>query len=147
MKVYSVNCLLGIVVDGNSFNLLSNSYIAKNINMSISLTVRDMAISSKFSTHRVFKVCTLGNFQKKFSSPPFWIFEFLPKMEKHKFASISLTVWDRAISLKCFIHRISNMCNISNFQKFYSPQKWRPFWIFEFLPKNGKIFYLLNCAR
>ena len=36
VKVYSVNCLLGIVVDGNSFNLLSNSYIAKNINMSIS---------------------------------------------------------------------------------------------------------------
>ena len=30
MKVYSVNCLLGIVVDGNSFHLLSNSYIAKN---------------------------------------------------------------------------------------------------------------------
>ena len=32
VKVYSVNCLLGIVVGGNSFNLLSNSYIAKNIN-------------------------------------------------------------------------------------------------------------------
>ena len=29
MKVYRVNCLLGIVVDGNSFNLQSNSYIAK----------------------------------------------------------------------------------------------------------------------
>ena len=36
MKVYRVNCLLGIVVDGNSFSLLSNSYIAKNINVSIS---------------------------------------------------------------------------------------------------------------
>ena len=47
MKVYRVNCLLGIVVGGNSSNLLSNSYIAKNINMSISLTVRDRAISSK----------------------------------------------------------------------------------------------------
>ena len=35
-KGLSVNCLLGIVVDG--FNLLSNSYImiVKNINMSIS---------------------------------------------------------------------------------------------------------------
>ena len=69
MKVYSVNYLLGIVVHGNSFNLLSNSYIAKNINMSIFKTVRDRAISSKFSTHRVAKQCTLGNIQKIFLSP------------------------------------------------------------------------------
>ena len=61
VKVYSINCLLGIVVDGNSFNLLSHSYIAKNINLSIS--------SSKFSTHRVSKKCTLGNFQKLFLVP------------------------------------------------------------------------------
>ena len=36
---------------------------------SISLTVRDRAISSKFSTHRVSKKCTLGNFHKIFPSP------------------------------------------------------------------------------
>ena len=70
---------------------------------SISLTVRDRAISSKFSTHRVSEKCTLGNFQK-FSSPqkwrPFCIFEFLPKIEKQKFASIFLTMQDRAISSK-----------------------------------------------
>ena len=36
---------------------------------SISLTVQDKAISSKFSTHRVSKKCTLGNFQKIFPSP------------------------------------------------------------------------------
>ena len=36
---------------------------------SISLTVRDRAISSKFSTHRVPKKCTLGNFQKIFLFP------------------------------------------------------------------------------
>ena len=35
----------------------------------ISLTVRDRAISSKFSTHRVSKECTIGNFQKIFPSP------------------------------------------------------------------------------
>ena len=35
---------------------------------SISLTVRDKAMSSKFSTHRVSKKCTLGNFQKIFAS-------------------------------------------------------------------------------
>ena len=34
-------------------------------------------------------------------------FEFLPKMQKHKFASISLTVRDRAISTKFLIHRVS----------------------------------------
>ena len=43
-------------------------------------------------------------FSKKIYSPqkwrPFGIFEFLPKMEQHKFASISLTVPDRAISSK-----------------------------------------------
>ena len=38
------------------------------INTSISLTVRDRVISSKFSTHRVSKQCTLGNFQKNFLS-------------------------------------------------------------------------------
>ena len=35
----------------------------------IFLTVRDRAISSKFSTHRVSKECILGNFQKIFPSP------------------------------------------------------------------------------
>ena len=32
-------------------------------------TVRDRAISSKFSTHRVSKECIVGNFQKIFPSP------------------------------------------------------------------------------
>ena len=36
---------------------------------SISLTVRDRAISSKFLTHRVSKKCSLGNFQKKIFPP------------------------------------------------------------------------------
>ena len=62
---------------------------------SISLTVRDREISSKFLTHRVSKQCTLGNFPKKFPLPKVAaIFEFLPRMAKHKFASISLTVQD-----------------------------------------------------
>ena len=119
---------------------------------SISLTVRDRAISSKCSTHKVSKECTLGNFQKIFPSPKMaailnfcqkWqntklllspkpceiervrrnirpteylrnvllqfsknfplsknggLFKFLPKMAKHKIASISLTVRDRTIS-------------------------------------------------
>ena len=68
---------------------------------SISLTVRDRAILLKFSTHRVSKQCTLGNFQKIFLFPKMAaIFEFSPKIEKQKFASISLTVQDGAISSK-----------------------------------------------
>ena len=47
---------------------------------------------------------------------------------KHKFASISLTVRDRAISLKFSTHRVSEKSTIGNFQNiFHSPQKWRPF--------------------
>ena len=70
--------------------------MAKHKFASISLTVRDREISSKFSTHRVFKECNLYNFQKIFPSP---------KMAKHKFPSISLTVRDRAISSKFSTHR------------------------------------------
>ena len=43
--------------------------MAKHKFPSISLTVRDRAISSKFSTHRVSKECNLCNFQKIFPSP------------------------------------------------------------------------------
>ena len=43
--------------------------MAKHKFSSISLTMRDGAISSKFSTHRVSKECPLGNFQKIFPSP------------------------------------------------------------------------------
>ena len=76
---------------------------------SISLTVQDRAISSKFSTHRVWKECSIVNFQKIFPPKkwrPFWIFEFSPKMEKHKIASISLTVRDKAILSKFSTPRV-----------------------------------------
>ena len=62
---------------------------------SISSTVRGRAILSKFSPHRVYNQCTLGNFQKFFlSSKMAAILNFRQKMQKHKFASISLTVRD-----------------------------------------------------
>ena len=121
---------------------------------SISLTVRDRAISSKFSTHRVFKECTLCNFQKIFPSPKmaailnFQI--FCPKMAKHKFASISLTVRDRAISSKFSTHRVFKECNLCNFQKIFPSQKMAAILNFRILAKNGKTqicFYLLNRAR
>ena len=111
----------------------------QNTNLLISLTVPDRAISSKFCTHRVSKECTLCNFQKIF--PPKngghfeLIFEFLPKMAKHKFASISLTVPDRAISSKFCTHRVSKECTLCNFQKIFPPKNGGHF---EFLPKMAK---------
>ena len=85
---------------------------------SISLTVQDRAISSKFSTHRVSKKCTNGNFQKIFLSPKMAAilnFQILPKMQKHKFSSISLTVRDRAISSKLSTHRVSQQSTVALF--------------------------------
>ena len=89
----------------------------------ITLTVRDKATSSKFSTHRVSEKCTLGNFQKNFPLPTYGgHFEFLyfcQKWEKNKFTSISLTVRGRAISLKFSTHRVSKQCTLGNFQKIF----------------------------
>ena len=101
--------------------------MAKHKFASISLTVRDRAISSKFSTHRVPKECVLCNFPKIFPSP---------KMAKHKFASISLTVPDRAISSKFSTHRVSKECTLCNFPKISPPPKNGGH--FEFLPKMAK---------
>ena len=103
---------------------------AKHKFASISLTVRDRAIFSKFSTHRLSEECTLCNFQKIFPAPKMAAilnFRILPKLAKHKFASISLTLRDRAISSKFSTHRVSKECTLCNFQKFSPSQKWRPF--------------------
>ena len=137
----------------------------------------DRAISSEFSTHRVSKECTLGNFQKIFPSPKMvailnfrifakkWqntklllcplpknggLFDFLPKMEKHKIPCISLTVQDRAISSKFSTHRVSKECSLANFQKNFPFPKMAAILNFRIFAKNGKTqncFYLLNRAR
>ena len=105
--------------------------MAKHEFPSISLTVRDRAISLKFSTQRVSKECTLCNFQKNFpflkNGGHFEFSNFLPKMAKQEFPSISLTVRDRAISSKFSTHRVSQQCTLANFQKISPPQKWQPF--------------------
>ena len=91
---------------------------------------------------------------KKISPPkkwrPFLIFEFLLKMAKHKFASISLTVRDRAISSKFLTLRVSNQRTIGNFQKNFPSPKMAAILNFRIFAKNGKTqicFYLLNRAR
>ena len=127
--------------------------MAKHKFASISLTVRDRAISSKFSTHRVSKECNLCNFPKIFPSPKMAAilnFRIFAKNAKHKFASISLTVRDRAISSKFSTHRVSKECNLCNFQKIFPSPKMAAILNFRILAKNGKTqisFDLLNCAR
>ena len=125
--------------------------MAKHKFPSIFLTVRDRPISSKFSTHRVSEQCTLANFQKKFPSPKnnghFVFSKFCQKMEKHKFATISLTVRDRAISSKFSTHRITEQCTLGNFQKIFPSPKMAAILNFQIFAKNGKTqicYYLLN---
>ena len=68
-------------------------------------------------------------------------------MAKHKFASISLTVRDRAISST---HRVSEHCTLGNFQKIFPSPKMAAILNFQIFAKNGKTqicFYLLNRAR
>ena len=72
-------------------------------------------------------------------------------MEKCIFASISLTVRDRAILLKFLTHSVSKQCTIGNFQKknLLSPQM-AAILSYQILAKNGKTqicFYLLNRVR
>ena len=113
---------------------------------SIPLTVRDRAISSKFSTHRVSNECTLCNFQKIFPSPKMaaiFNFQILPKMAKHQFASISLTVRDRAISSTFSTHRVSKECTLCNFQKIFPSPKMAAILNFRIFPKKDKTQNLL----
>ena len=94
------------------FYTFKNTYIA-----SISLTVRDRAISSKFSSLRVSNAYTIPTLGKFFKSGGH--FEFLPKVAKHKIASISLTIRDRTISSKFPTPRVSKHYTISTFGKFF----------------------------
>ena len=112
----------------------------KHKNFAISLTVRDGAISSKFSTPRVCKKYRT-TFQKKILKwRPFWIFKFSPKMQSHKIFAIFLTVQDRAISSKFFTPRVFKKSD--NFLKTF--QKWRPFQIFVQNAKTQNYCYLFN---
>ena len=74
-------------------------------------------------------------------------FEFLPKMAKHKFASISLTMRDRAISSKFSTHRVSKECNLCNFQKIFPSPKMAAILNFRIFAQNGKTQTGLNRAK
>ena len=98
----------------------------KHKNAYISKTVLDRAISTKFLTHRVSLQSSHANFQKKnFSQKMAAILNFqsFRKIAKHKNASISKTVLDRAISTKFLTHRVSLQSSHANFQKKNFSQK------------------------
>ena len=114
--------------------------ITKHKNACISKTVPDRAISVKFLTHRESVRTSLSKFQWIFHLPnkwrSFWIFKFFAKIIKHKNYCISKTVPDRETLAKVLTHRVSMKTSLSQFQRiFHLPEKWRPFWIFEFFSK------------
>ena len=59
-------------------------------------------------------------------------------MEKHKFASISLTVQNRVISLKFSTHTVSKKCTLGNFQKIFLFPKMAAILNFRIFAKNRK---------
>ena len=66
-------------------------------------------------------------------------------MAKQKFASISLTVRDRAVSSKFLTHRVFKECNLYNFQKIFPSPKMAAILNFRIFAKNGKTqFYCVN---
>ena len=67
-----------------------------------------------------------------------FIFEFLPKMAKPEFASISLTVQDTVISSKFSTHRISKKCTIWHFKKNFLFPHMVAILNFQIFTKNGK---------
>ena len=124
--------------------------MAKHKFPSISLTVRDRAIRRNFQPTGYLRNVLFAIF-KTFSPPqkwwPFWIFEFLVKMAKHKIDSISLTVRDRAISSKFSTHRVSKKCTLGNFQKNFPSPHMTAILDFRIFAKNGKTqFYCVNTS-
>ena len=63
---------------------------------------------------------------------------FAKKWKKHKFATISLTVQDRAISSKFSTHRVSEKCTLCNFQKIFLSPKMAAILNFRIFANNGK---------
>ena len=68
-------------------------------------------------------------------------------MAKHEFASISLTVRDRAISSKFLTHRVSKKCTLGNFQKIFPSPHMAAILNFRILAQNGKTQIGLNRAK
>ena len=68
-------------------------------------------------------------------------------MAKHKIASISLTVRDKAILLKFSTHGVSKKCTLGNFQKIFPTPHMAAILNFRILAQNGKTQIGLNRAK
>ena len=127
--------------------------MAKHKFASISLTVRDRAISSKFSTHRVSKECTLCNFQKIFPSPKMAAilnFRIFAKNGKTQICFYLLNRVRQSDFVEIFDPRVSKECYLCNFQKIFPSPKMAAILNFRIFAQNGKTqicFHLLNRAR
>ena len=106
--------------------------------------------STKFSTHRVSKECTLCNFPKIFPSPKMAAILNFRIFAQNGKTQICFYLLNRAISSKFSTHRVSKECTLCNFQKIFPSPKMAAILIFRIFAKNGKTqicFYLLNRAR
>ena len=127
--------------------------MAKHEFACISLTVRDRAISSKFSTHRVSKECNLCNFQKIFPSPKMAAilnFRIFAKNGKTRICFYLLNRARESNFVEIFDPQGIKLCNLCNFQKNFPSPKMAAILNFQIFAKNGKTriyFYLLNLAR
>ena len=120
----------------------------KHKNASISSTVGDRAISSKFLTPRISKDYTVPTFEEMFKNGGhFEFFKFFEKVRKHKIASISLTIGDRAISSKFSTPRVSKKYTKPTLKKISKMVAILNFQIFAKNAKTQNICYLLNHDR
>ena len=117
---------------------------------SISLTVRERAISSQFSTHRISEKYTLGNFQKIFLSPKMVAILYFRIFAQNGKTQICFYLLNRVgESDFVAIFDSQDIWEIYpwQFSKKFSPhQKSRPFWIFAQNGKTQICFYFLNRA-
>ena len=118
--------------------------------VSIFLTMRDRAISSKFSTHRVSKKCTIGNFQI-FLSPkmaPILNFRIFAKNGKTQICFYLLNRARLSDFVETFYPQgISANYSLQFSKKFPLPPKMAAILNFQSFAKNPKTqicFYLLN---
>ena len=96
---------------------------AKHKFASISLTVRDRAISTKFSISTGYLRNEIFAIFKKKKMAAILNFRIFAKNGKTQICFYSLTVRDRAISAKFSTHRVSKQCNLCNFQNIFPSPK------------------------
>ena len=88
----------------------------------IFFSLRQSEFVEIFNPQGILQIYSCQFSKKKYSSLPKngSHFEFSPKIPKHQFASVSLTVRDRAILSKFSTHKVSKKYTLANFQEKFS---------------------------